>query len=122
MRNESEEYKPHLNGRLAKLLVQENLNASVEESVGNGRMVKVRFDHHTVAIVCRNFGFGKHISAIRDAIKRIDSIDDEGFARFPDAHVAVALVYPSDVEFSELNFDSKIEYVIIHPTDIIEKS
>ena len=122
MSNGSSVYEPLLNGQLAKLLVHENLNASVEESVGNGRIVKVRFDHHTVAIECRNFGFGKYISAIRDAIKRIDTIDDEGFARFPDAHVAVALVYPSDVESSELNLDSKIEYVIIHPTDIIEKS
>ena len=123
MSNCLSEYEPLLNGQLAKLLTHESLNASAEQSVASGRMdVRVRFDHHTVAIECENFGFGKHISAIRKARKRIDTIDDEGFARFPDAHVAVALVYPSDAESSELDLDSQIEYVVIHPTDITEKS
>ena len=123
MSNCLSEYEPLLNGQLAKLLTHESLNASAEQSVASGRMdVRVRFDRHTVAIECENFGFGKHITAIRDARKRIDTIDDEGFARFPDAHVAVALVYPSDAESSELDLDSQIEYVVIHPTDITEKS
>ncbi len=117
------EYEPLLNGQLAKLLAQEGLKASAEQAVSSGRMdVKVEFERHTVAIECENFGFGKNISALRDARKRIDTIDNEGFARFPDAHVAVALVYPSDVESSELDLDSKIEYVVIHPTEITEKS
>ena len=123
MSSESSQYESLLNGRLEKLLVQENLNASAEQSVGSGRMdVRVAFERHTVAIECENFGFGKQISAIREARKRIDTIDDEGFMRFPDAHGAVALIYPSGIESFELNLDSKIEYVVIHPTDIAEKS
>ncbi len=117
------EYEPLLNGQLAKLLSQEGLTASAEQAVSSGRMdVKVEFERHTVAIECENFGFGKNISALRDARKRIDTIDNEGFARFPDAHVAVAQIYPSNVESSELDIDSKIEYVVIHPTEITEKS
>ena len=123
MSNGSDEYEPLLNARLAKLLNQENLNASAEQFVKSGSMdVRVSFDRHIVAIECENFGLGKRISAIRDATKSIDTIDDEGFTRFPDAHVAVALVYPSNVTSSELDLDSKIEYAIIHPTDITEKS
>ena len=123
MSNGSSVYEPLLNAQLAKLLVQENLNASAEQPVASGRMdVMVNFDRHIVAIECENFGFGKQISAIRDARKRIDTIDDEGFVRFPDAHVAVAIVYPSNVASSELDLDSQIEYVVIHPTDITEKS
>ena len=123
MSSESSEYELLLNGRLAKLLAQESLNVSAKQSVGNGRMeVRVKFDRHTIAIECGNFGFDKHISAIRDARKRIETIDDKGFMRFPDAHGAVALVYPSGIESFELNLDSKIEYVVIHPTDIADKS
>ena len=123
MSNGSSVYEPLLNAQLAKLLVQVNLNASAEQSVASGRMdVMVKFDRHIVAIECENFGTGKQTSAIRDAIKRIDSIDDEGIVRLPDAHVAVALVYPSNVASSELDLDSQIEYVVIHPTDITEKS
>ena len=123
MSSESSEYELLLNGRLAKLLAQENLNVSTEQLVGSSRMeVTVKFDRHTIAIECESSGFGEHISVVRDARKRIDIIDEDGFMRFPDAHVAVALVYPSNAESSELNLDSKIEYVVIHPTDIAEKS
>ena len=60
MSNGSDEYEPLLNARLAKLLNQENLNASAEQFVKSGSMdVRVSFDRHIVAIECENFGLGK---------------------------------------------------------------
>ena len=123
MSNGSGECEPLLNAKLAELLVHESLNASAEQALNNGCMdVKVEFERHVVAIECENSGLGKRSSSVRDARMRIDTIDDEGFVRFPDAHVAVAIVYPSNVVSSELDLDSQIEYVVIHPTDITEKS
>ena len=118
MSNGQGEYEPLLNGQLAKLLSQEGLNASAEQAVSSGRMdVKVEFERHVVAVECENPGLGKRNSSVRDARKRIDTIDDEGLLRVPDADVAVALVYSSESESLTLSIDSEVEYAVVHAAE-----
>ena len=109
-------YEPLLNGQLAQLLAEENLNASAEQAVSSGRMdIKVRFDTHIVAIECENYGIGKQVAAVDDAIKRIIPKDDLGSA---DADIAIALIYPPNCCPASLADCTDLEFTIVHPADV----